>query len=105
MKAVLPRSLHAAGLTWPVRVRKKMPNDGLCRPKEQDILIHADCAARMDRARRTVLHEALHALMYDRREFYENEELVLLLEDRLDEFLRLNPEFMWMYGYEVCEVD
>ena len=99
----LPPRILAAGLTWPVRTRAKLTSDGLCRPKEQDILLHRDCVNRIDRARKTLLHEMLHAMLYDRLELYENEELILLLEDRLDEVLRMNPDFLWMYGYEVRE--
>ena len=101
----IPKQLEISGLTWPVKVRSKIVYrnqqcDGLCRPKEQEILLSRACAGKQDRARKNLLHELLHALFYDHVAYYENEELILLLEERLDEFIRLNPDFLALYGYQ-----
>lgn len=100
----IPKTLQISGLTWPVKVRAKITYrnqqcDGLCKPKEQEILLSRDCAGKHDRARKNLLHELLHALLYDHVNYYEDEELILLLEERLDEFFRLNPDYFALYGY------
>ena len=100
----IPKKLEISGLAWPVHVRtnltyRKQRCDGLCKPKEQEILLNRDIVGKHDRARKNLLHELLHALFYDHISYYENEELILLLEERLNEFIRLNPHYFELYGY------
>jgi hypothetical protein len=102
----IPKTLQISGLTWAVKLRAKIlfqgeRCDGLCRPVEQDILLDRENVARNDRARKNLLHESLHALFADRPEYFNNEELILMLEERLDEFIRLNPRFLALYNYKL----
>lgn len=100
----LPRAVTVAGLTWRVRRRAKLAQngeavDGLCVPKSQEIFIHANALRHIDRARTTLLHEALHAALRSHPQYYD-ETLIAVLEQGVDELIRLNPDFVEMYGYE-----
>lgn len=102
----IPKTLQIAGLTWAVKLRAKIllkgeRCDGLCRPLEQDILLDRENVARNDRARKNLLHEGLHALFADRPVYFDDEALIELLEERLDEFIRLNPRFFALYDYKL----
>lgn len=100
----IPKSLQIGGLTWPVKLRTQVTYnhqacDGLCRPRQQEILLNRAAVEKQDRARKNLLHEALHALFHDHVQYFENEELICILEERLDEFIRLNPAYFALYEY------
>lgn len=70
----------------------------MCIPDKQEIRIHRGITTHVDRTRKTILHEAMHAaLLYYPQ--YDDETLVSILEERVDELIRLNPALMEMYGY------
>jgi hypothetical protein len=97
---ILPVSMKIAGLRWRVLPRARIIHDGkradgLCKPDEQELLV----SSKIDgvRKRRALLHEALHAMFWDDVAVYENEPLILKLEERMDAMLEDNPEFRGMY--------
>lgn len=99
------KSIVVAGLRWAVRVRKDLkhmgePVDGLCVPGRQELLLCRSILKWNDRTRKTLLHEALHAALVSHPQYYD-ETLIAIIEDRMDELIRLNPQFMEMYGYEI----
>ncbi len=96
---MIPRHLLITGMKWTVRVWKSVRYgggecDGLCRVDRQDLLIAKHLHP--DQARKTLLHEAIHATLYDNDNFH-NEELVSLLTERLDSLLLDNPKFRALY--------
>lgn len=76
------------------------PVDGLCVPGRQELLLCRSILKWNDRTRKTLLHEALHAALVSHPQYYD-ETLIAIIEDRMDELIRLNPQFMEMYGYEI----
>lgn len=97
------KAITIAGLTWPVRVRSGLKVagevvDGVCIPDKQEIRIHRGITTRVDRTRKTILHEAMHAALLSHPQYYD-ETLIAIIEDRVDELIRLNPALMEMYGY------
>ena len=72
--------------------------DGLCVPDRQEVLICRHILKWNDRTRKVLLHEAIHAALLT-HEQYDDETLVAIIEDRVDELIRLNPKLMEMYGY------
>ena len=99
----LPKQIHGRGLTWRVRRRKGLTLngdllDGLCVPIRQEIVINTDILTMPDRARKALLHEAMHAML-EAHPQYHDESLIVLLEESVDELIRLNPDFLAMYGY------
>ena len=100
-----PKTITLAGLEWKVRVRMGLKHlgefvDGLCVPDRQEVLLCRHILKWTDRTRKTLLHEALHAALVSHQQ-YHDEVLIAILEDRIDELIRLNPKFMEMYGYEL----
>lgn len=100
----LPKVIHASGLEWRVVVKRNLEHngdviDGLCDPNSQQIFLRAGVIGRLDRKRKTLLHEVLHAVLKSYVQ-YDDEQLIGIMEDALDGFIRNNPEFMRLYGYE-----
>lgn len=99
---MIPSALRISGLTWGVRVKAKLKNDGgavlwgQCLPAKQEILLDRSVLKIPDRARRTLLHEAIHAML-ESSKHYDDEELVLRLEEKIDQFLMDNPDFRALY--------
>lgn len=96
----LPAALLIGGLSWAVRIRARILHkgqrcDGLCRPQQQDILVQRDMSP--EQSRITLLHESLHAVFWDCPETFHDEALIERLTERLDAFLRDNPEFRGLY--------
>lgn len=103
-EVVLPKEVYGRGLTWKVRRRRGLRRGGehlygLCNPAKQEILINTSICNTVDRARRTLIHETIHSLLEAHPQYYD-EKLVVLLEDTVDELIRLNPAILSMYGYE-----
>ncbi len=98
---MIPKCLHIAGMKWPVRLWKSVRHegsecDGLCRACKQDILLHKGLLAVPDQLRKTLVHEAVHAMLYDSKHF-NDEELVSLLAERIDSLLLNTPKFLDLY--------
>jgi hypothetical protein len=98
-----PKAITVAGLEWKVRVRTDLKHlgeavDGLCVPDRQELLLCRSVLKWDDRTRKTLLHESLHAAFVSHKEYYD-ETLIAIIEDRIDELIRLNPKLMEMYGY------
>lgn len=103
-KVVIPKAVTVAGLTWRIRTRRGLRYggdvvDGLCIHDSQEIFLRGEILDKADRTRTTLIHEALHASLRAHPQ-YHDEVLIGILEDRLDELIRLNPDLMRMYGYE-----
>ena len=99
----IPKTITVAGLEWAVRIRTILTHggetaDGLCVPDKQQIILRRKITEKMDRARKTLLHEALHASLLAHPQYYD-EVLIAILEDRVDELIRLNPQLLEMYDY------
>jgi hypothetical protein len=93
------KTLRIDGRTWTVVARKRIVHKGkqvggLCEPANQRIL-YID-TAHPEIQRRTILHEALHALLID-TSHYNDETLIVRLEQGLDAMLADNPEFTNLY--------
>ena len=100
-RATNPSILKIAGLTWPVRLRATIKHEGadyigLCRPTKQDLLIHRDLAKTPEQARRVLLHEALHAMLWETEHFHD-EALIDRLTERVDMLYADNLDFRGMY--------
>lgn len=99
-----PKSVTVAGLTWLIRRKKGLrfhgdEVDGLCVPNRQEILLNPVILDKTDRTRKVIIHEATHAGLLAYLQ-YDDEQLVGILENYIDELIRLNPDLMRMYGYE-----
>ena len=99
----LPASIFAAGLTWRVRRRRKLMHSGeevygLIFPDKQEIHLADTACQTADRMRKTLLHEAAHAMFLGFPQYYD-ENLMTIFEEKVDELIRLNPAIMEMYGY------
>lgn len=102
-KVTLPSHIHGHGLSWRVRRRSTLRRGGetlfgLCDPIHQTIYINTTACGTVERTRRTLIHEALHALLEDHPQ-YDDEALINLLEGTVDELVRLNPGILALYGY------
>ena len=98
-----PKTITVAGLEWTVRTRTILRHggetvDGLCVPDRQEIILRKQVVAKADRTRKVLLHECLHAGLLAHPQYYD-ETLIAIIEDRVDEIIRLNPQLMEMYGY------
>lgn len=98
-----PKRIHVSGLTWKVRVKSVLRHggesvDGLCIPDKQEIHLARKITEHTDRARKTVVHESMHASLVGFPQYYD-ENLITILEEKVDELIRLNPQLMEMYGY------
>lgn len=98
-----PKSITVSGLTWKVRTKAVVrlngeDADGLCVPDKQEIHLARKATGRIDRARKTLVHESLHAALVGFPQYYD-ENLITILEEKVDELIRLNPQLMEMYGY------
>lgn len=103
-KVVVPKAVTVAGLTWRIRKKKNLKlhgeeADGLCVPNRQELLLNPVILDKVDRTRKVVIHEATHAGLLAYPQYYD-EQLIAIIENHIDELIRLNPDLMRMYGYE-----
>lgn len=105
-KVTIPKAVTVAGLTWKVRRKKGLKLlgeevDGLCVPDRQELQLNTVILDKLDRTRKTLNHEATHAGLLAYPQYYD-EQLISIIENHVDELIRLNPDLMRMYGYERC---
>ena len=98
-----PKHIQVSGLTWKIRRRAKLTHSGeevygLIFPDTQEIHLSGKALANADRARKTLVHESMHAALVGFPQYYD-ENLITILEEKVDELIRLNPQLMEMYGY------
>ncbi len=103
-KVVIPKAVTVAGLTWIIRRKKALKLrgeevDGLCVPNRQELLLNPVILDKVDRTRKVLIHESTHAGLHAFPQYYD-EQLISILENHIDELIRLNPDLMRMYGYE-----
>ena len=102
-----PKTFKLVNYSWDVRIVEQDTLDailrhsyppgsslGVCRKQEQTILICRDQSKQ--ELPRTVLHEALHACFIHNKilDHSKEEEVVLLLEERLTDLIKNNPKLI-----------